>query len=99
AVVHVGRRGAQAAQRRRAPFAPVAMLENDGAGLHRARAPGRGTALVVEGPEQVVAASRHAPDAGVTAGVDAARLDHERPADVVELAVAERRTDVAGAAV
>ena len=94
AVVEVGRRQPQVAQAGHLELAVVPVLKchvHGGGGAAARR-------VVVEGTQQVVAAGLQLADAAVPARVDAAGLGKVRQPQVVELAVAEGRPQVAGVA-
>jgi len=94
AVVHVGRGLCDIAQSRHLKFAEISWLQRD---MARPRRDG-GVGRIAVAPEQVVGIGAQAFDPGVASRVDAAG-NEERHADVAELAVGERRPEVADAAV
>src|SRR5262249_7853607 len=95
AVVHVRRGARHVAQARDAELAVVALLQVDVPRAGRARARG----VVVEAAEEVIRARLQLLDAPVAARIDLLVLQEKRNSRIGELAVGERRSEVADAAV
>lgn len=93
-VVHVGRGARDVTQRGHLELAEIAVLKLDMPGL----CDGCAARIVVVAAKEVEGARRKAPDTAVPARVHAAVGVEERDADVVELAVRERRAEVADVA-